>query len=170
MDRMRDPGRGFAFWRIGLWLVLMLSAFGALQYGVHARRVWRVLTQQALADEARTMLHGMLAWDLGYFVAAAALVVFCAAGILRQGWSRPVLRVALGLLALGLFASGAMLLHRWHAWSNTPHDVPDTPALLAEQARTVHLSLGFDAAAIVLLGWLIWRLGRPQVRAQFRRR
>ena len=139
MDHMRNPGQGFAFWRIGLWLVLMLSAFGALQYGVHARRVWLVLAQPALADEARTMLHGMLAWDLGYFVAAAALVVFCAAGILRQGWSRPVLRVALGLLALGLFASGATLLHRWRAWSSTPHDVPDAPALLV-QAMPKHWS------------------------------
>lgn len=170
MDTARSGAQRFAFWRIGLWLVLLLSAFGALQYGVHASRVWRVLAQPALGDEGRAMLHGMLAWDLAYFVVAAALVVFCAAGILRQGWSRPVLRVALSLLALGIFASGISLLRRWRAWSALPHDLPDASSLLAGQERTVHLSLAFDVVAIVLLAWLVWRLGRPSVRMQFRRR
>ncbi|HEU4670411.1 MAG TPA: hypothetical protein VFR91_06870 [Dyella sp.] len=165
-----SPTQGFSFWRIGLWLVLMLAAFGALQYGVHAQRVWRVLGQPALAGEARSMLHGMLAWDLGYFVAAVVLVVLCAAGILRQGWSRPVLRVALTVLALGILASGLSLLRRWQAWSDAPHDVADAAALLSAQARTVHLSLAFDALAVALLAWLIWQLGRPSVRAGFRRR
>lgn len=170
MDRTHDSRQAFAFWRIGLWLVLLLSAFGALQYAMHARRIGRVLARPALPDEARAMLHGMLAWDLGYFVVTAALVVLCAAGILRQGWSRPVLRVALGLLGVGIFASGVSLLRRWRAWSSVPHDFAGAPALLAGQARTVHLSLGFDVAAIALLAWLIWQLGRPQVRVQFRRR
>lgn len=170
MGIVAKPANGLAGWRIGLWLVLLLAAFGATQYTVHARRVWGVLAQPDLPAEARTALHGMLGWDLGYFVAAAALVVFCAAGILRQGWSRPVLRVALSLLALGMLASGAVLLHHWHAWSAMSGDPADASLQLAGAARAVHLSLAFDVGAIALLAWLVWRLGHPAVRAQFRRR
>ena len=170
MGRTAKPAGGPAAWRVGLWLVLLLAAFGALQYAVHARRVWSVLAQPDLPGQARVALHGMLGWDLGYFAVAAALVVFCAAGILRQGWSRPVLRVALSLLALGLVGSGAVLLHHWHAWSAMSGDLPGARTPQGGAARAVHLSLGFDVGAIALLAWLVWRLGHPAVRAQFRRR
>jgi hypothetical protein len=167
---MQGSPSGFAFWRLGLWLVLLLAAFGAMQYGVHAGKVWHVLAQPALDATARSALHGMLAWDLAYFVAAAALVVFCAAGVLRQGWSRPVLRVALGLLAIGFLASGATLYRGWMALPESLRGLAGTAGTGIPAARTVYLSLALDGLAIVLLLWLVWRLGQPAVRAQFRRR
>lgn len=160
----------FAWWRLGLWVILLLAAFGAMQYGVHGQRVWSVLGSATLDAEGRAALHAMLAWDAAYFIAAAALVVFCAAGILRQGWVRPVLRVALGLLAAGLLVSGVLLYRHWLDWNGQAHGMVDAAALVAQEARRVHLSLAFDAVGIVVLCWLVWRLGQPAVRAQFRRR
>lgn len=167
---MQGSPSGFAFWRLGLWLVLLLAAFGAMQYGVHAGKVWHVLAQPALDAPARSALHGMLTWDLVYFAAAAALVVFCAAGILRQGWSRPVLRVALGLLALVFLASGATLYRHWTAMPEQLRGLAGVAGAGIPAASTVYLSLALDALAIALLLWLVWRLGQPAVRAQFRRR
>ncbi len=160
----------FALWRLGLWVILLLAAFGAMQYGVHGQRVWSVLGSATLDAEGRAALHAMLGWDAAYFIAAAALVVFCAAGILRQGWVRPVLRVALALLALGLLLSGVLLYRHWLDWSGQAHGMADAAALVAQEARRVHLSLAFDVIGIVVLSWLVWRLGQPSVRAQFRRR
>ena len=170
MADIASPRPGFALWRLGLWVILLLAAFGAMQYGVHAQRVWSVLDAASIDAQGRATLHAMLAWDAAYFVVAAALVVFCAAGILRQGWARPVLRVALGLLAAGLLVSGVLLYHQWLGWDRQPHAVADVAALVAQESRRVHLSLAFDAIAIVVLIWLVWRLGQPAVRAQFRQR
>ncbi|HET6431866.1 hypothetical protein [Dyella sp.] len=164
-----DSAGRFAFWRLALWLILLLGAFGALQYGVHAQRVWAVLASPDLDPAGRSALHTMLGWDLAYFIAAAVLVVLCAAAILRQGWSRLPLRVALALLAATLLASGALLYRQWGAWHALPH-APGMAVRLADEARRVHLSLGFDAAGALLMGWLVWQLGRDSVRAQFRRR
>lgn len=165
-----SPRPGFAAWRLALWVILLLAAFGAMQYGVHAQRVWSVLQVAPVDAEGRATLHAMLAWDAAYFGAAAMLVVFCAGGILRQGWARPVLRVALGLLAAGLLVSGVLLYRQWLGWADQPHPVADAAALVAQEARRVHLSLAFDCIAIVMLIWLVWRLGQPAVRAQFRQR
>jgi hypothetical protein len=112
----------------------------------------------------------MVVWDLVYFAAAAARVVFCAAGILRQGWSRPVLRVALGVLAIGFLVSGVSLYRRWMAVPAQLRELPEAAEAGIPPAHTVYLSLALDGVAIVLLLWLVWRLGQPAVRAQFRRR
>lgn len=170
MAEAASPPPGFAAWRLALWVILLLAAFGAMQYGVHAQRVWSVLQLAPVDAAGRATLHAMLAWDAAYFLAAAMLVVFCAAGILRQGWARPVLRVALGLLAAGLLVSGVLLYRQWLGWHGQPHAVADAAALVAQESRRVHLSLAFDATAIVMLIWLVWRLGQPEVRAQFRQR
>ncbi len=170
MADIASPRPRFALWRLGLWVILLLAAFGAMQYGVHAQRVWSVLDAASIDAQARAALHTMLAWDAAYFIAAAALAVCCAAGILRQGWARPVLRVALGLLAVGLLASGALLYRQWLVWDGQSHGVANAAALVARESRRVHLALTFDAIAIVMAIWLVWRLGQPAVRAQFRHR
>ena len=66
--------------------------------------------------------------------------------------------------------SGVLLYRQWLGWADQPHSVADAAALVAQEARRVHLSLAFDAIAIVILIWLVWRLGQPAVRAQFRQR
>lgn len=164
-----DRRSPLALWRIALWLILLLAAFGAMQYSVHAQRVWSVLGGAAIDADGRAALHTMLAWDTAYFLGAAAMVVLCAAAILRQGWARLPLRVALALLALGLIASGSLLFRQWLAWSRMPH-VAQTALQVAQETRRVHVALAFDVAGVALLAWLVWQLGRPVVREQFRRR
>lgn len=175
--RQRSPGAAvtaaasrFAFWRLGLWLVLLLAAFGAMQYGVHAYKVWSVLAATVTDAEGRQALHTMLAWDTAYFVVAAAMVVLCAAGILRQGWARPALRASFLALSLWLAVNGVLLYRQWTAWLALQAGVAEAAALVQQQARQVHLALGFDVVAVVVLLGLAWRLGRPEVAAQFRRR
>lgn len=167
-----DPRRRFAVWRLALWLVLLLAAFGALQYVQHARMIYDQLPMMAAAHQAsRSALQTMLVWDLTYLVAATVLVVLCAAAILRQAWSRVPLRVALTLLAFWMLASGVMMLRQWHAIPPLPSNVPDVIALrLAQMRRAVELSLVFKALTVLLSGWLVWQLGKVSVQAQFRAR
>jgi hypothetical protein len=175
-----DGGRrnGFAFWRILVWLILLLAAYGCLQYMLHGEQVWRVLHQvpaENTGDVAQ--LRKILAWDVGYFVVAFALIVICAGVILRQAWARPALQVAAILLALGWgFAGGLMLLSQWREFSqgvamtNAQAPLDEASKMALDHARhSFMMALGAKAIAVPILLWLAWCLGRPQVKAGFRK-
>lgn len=169
----------FAAWRIVVWLMLLLAAFGCLQNATHGLHLWDALSANAtLSDDATSQLHRMLAWDVGFFIAASVTVVVCAGTILHQGWARPVLQVVAVALALawGLVGGMASLSH-WHDFSSAiALTNAQAPLDAAHQAafdhlrRTFMVSLSLRALAVPVLLWLAWYLGRPQVRAQFRQR
>ena len=169
-------GRAFALWRVVVWLLLLLAAFGCLQYFSHAELLWK--QRQALASnlEASAALHVMLAWDIAYLLAACVLIVLCAGCILRQAWARPALRVAAALLALWMLASGGAMLVQWPAFERASTDalgqLHGDPALrqaLVHARHTYLAALVLKAVAVPVLLWLAWLLGRSLVRAQFRR-
>ncbi|WP_329741638.1 hypothetical protein [Dyella sp. A6] len=170
----------FSVWRIVLWLVLLLSAFGCLQYVHHAQGVWALLHANVAPRPAVTAsLHQQLAWDIAYLLAAFVLIVLCAGGILQQAWSRVPLQVAAVVLAAWSALSGVWMFERWHEFVQSASDMAvadGTQATLALQAlldharRSYRIGLGLKFAAIPVLAWLAWRLGQPQVRAQFHRR
>ncbi|MBV8157705.1 MAG: hypothetical protein JO278_08610 [Dyella sp.] len=173
------PAEGFALWRIVVWLMLLLAAFGCLQNAVHAQHLWDALQGQAtLNADATSQLHRMLAWDVGYFTAAFAVVVVCAGVILRQEWARPTMQVTALILAVtwGLLG-GLVALSQWMQFSQeialTNAQSPLDPA--AQQAfdhvrRTVLVSLALRGLAVPVLVWLAWCLARPAIKAQFRKR
>ena len=180
-----SPARGLAMWRIVVWLLLLLSAFGGLQYLHHGQSVLGQLQAASPADaEARSALHGMLGWDIAYLLAALALFVLCAGCLLRQAWARPALRVAALVLAAWLIFSGVLLVIQMNDLERA-HVVPPSSAqanvslqlLLAQidenyrvARRSIELALLFKAIAVPVVLWLAWRLGQPPVRAQFRSR
>lgn len=170
-----SAARGFAPWRVAVWLLLLLAAFGCLQYVSHAQLLWGHRASVPLADSAA--LHGMLAWDVGYFVAAFAVIVLCAGCILRQGWARTPMRVACGLLALWALVGGGMMLAHWSQFDRASADAlaqlgnDDVMRSAVLHARRVYrITLVLKAAAVPLLLWLAWKLGTPAVGLQFRRR
>ncbi|MBQ4855487.1 hypothetical protein IMW82_12490 [Rhodanobacter sp. B2A1Ga4] len=145
------PARGFTAWAIGVWILLLFAALGAVQYLQHAE----------------------------YSYLAASLVVFatCAGGILRQAWARPVLQVLAVLLAVWALVSGALMLQQWGDFDTARQHAQAQPQLgevalwmIARAERTWQVGLALKAAAIPLLLGLAWQLGRPAVRAQFRPR
>jgi hypothetical protein len=165
-----DRSREFAVWRLALWLILLLAAFGVLQYQQHMQRIWVYLHASPAPGPAdASILHGLLAWDMAYLLAGCLLIVLCAACILRQAWARTSLRVVLVLLALWMIVSGVLLLRQWQMFEQLPA-VPGSAPLKQQAQRGIALALGFKLAAIAVLGWLAWRLGHPQVRAQFHTR
>lgn len=171
----RHASRGFAAWRMVAWLLLLLAGFGCVQYLSHAQMLWAQRANVAPADGAA--LHRMLAWDIGYFLAAFALIVLCAGCILRQGWARVPLRVACGALALWALVGGGMMLAQWPQFDRASADAlaqlgrDDVMRAAVLHARRVYrMTLGLKAAAIPVLLWLAWRLGTPVVRMQFRHR
>lgn len=167
-----DLGRrrpGFAWWRMLVWVLLLLAAFGCTQYIRHAQQVWGVLQTLPAGDEtSSSALHGMLGWDIGYFVAAFVLIVVCAGCILRQAWARPVLRVIALILCVWSAYRGVLLWQQWAALNEA--GVPGQNPQFEDLRRLVLAGLGLRVAAVPALLWLAWQLGQPAVRLQFRSR
>lgn len=137
----------FAAWRVGTWIVLLLAAFGGVQY----------------------LRHG----DWPYLVGSFVVIVACAGGILRQPWARQALRAVALLLVIWLVASGGLMLAQWDQFAAARAHALTQPQsqillLVIEQARRSYLlGLALKALLLPLLLWLAWQLGRPAVRAQF---
>lgn len=173
--RARVPG--FAVWRVVVWLLLLLAAFGCVQYVGHAELLWSQRQALAPGSAAIAQLHGMLAWDIAYLLAAFALIVLCAGCILRQAWARPALRVAAALLALWMLASGGAMLAQWPAFERASadalgqlHDDATLRQALLHARHSYLVALVLKAVAVPVLVWLAWQLGVPAVRTQFRHR
>lgn len=145
------PARRFAAWAVGPWVLLLFAALGFVQYLRHAEYV--------------------------YLAAALLVVVVCAGCILRQAWARPALQVLAVLLAAWSLATGVLMLQQWGDFDTARQHALAQPQLgdvalwmIARAERTWQVGLALKAAAIPLLLWLAWQLGRPAVRAQFRSR
>lgn len=174
--RLAATTPAFAAWRVVVWLLLLLAAFGCAQYLRHASLMRTQLRQLAPGSgDAAAMLQHMLAWDVVYLLAALVLIVLCAACILRQGWARVPLRVASGLLAVWVAVTGVMLLLQWWQFDRASIEAlvqlradPVLQQAVQHARRSYRLALAFKVVAAPLLLWLAWRLGAPGVRAQFR--
>ncbi|RDD80365.1 hypothetical protein DVJ77_17935 [Dyella tabacisoli] len=142
--------RNFSVWGIALWVVLLLAAFGALQYLKIAAYL--------------------------YLAVAFAIIVVCAGCVLRQEWARRTMCVLAPLIALWMLVSGGQMLAAWGQFaaareSAMAQPMADVVMPMIDQAqRTYLLGLIFKGLEIPLLLWLAWRLGRPAVRAQFHQR
>lgn len=144
------PTRRFSVWMIGVWVVLLFAAMGAVQYLQHAE----------------------------YACLLAALLVFvaCASCILRQAWARPTMQWLAVLLALWELVSGVLMLRQWgdfeaarqHALAMQPQFAEIALWTIARAQRTWQVGLALKAIAIPMLLWLARQLGRPAVRAQFK--
>jgi energy-coupling factor transporter transmembrane protein EcfT len=147
----RVPARPFSAWTIGLWVLLLFAALGFVQYLRHA--------------------------EYAYLAAALLVIVTCAACILRQAWARPIMQALAVLLAVWSLVSGVLMLQQWGDFETARQHALTRPELgdvalwmIARAERTWQVGLALKAVAIPLLLWLAWQLGRPAVRAQFRRR
>jgi hypothetical protein len=144
--------RRFSPWMIGVWLVLLFAAIGAVQYLQHAEYV--------------------------HLVIALLVIVTCAGCILRQAWARPTLQWLTVLLALWALVTGVLMLRQWsdfeaarqHALAMQPQLSGIALWMVARAQRTWQIGLALKVAAIPLLSWLAWQLGRPTVRMQFKQR
>jgi hypothetical protein len=143
--------RRFAVWAMGPWILLLIAAMGCLQYLQHAEYL--------------------------YLVAAMVVIVVCAGCILRQSWARSTMRVLAVLLALWALVTGVLMLQQWGDFEHARQQALAQPQLgeaalwmIARAQRTYEVGLALKAAAIPLLLWLSWQLGRPSVIAQFKRR
>lgn len=179
VDR-RVNSQGLTAWRILVWLLLLVSAFGCLQYLQHGERVWAQMhTAVPPASTELDALRGVLAWDIGYLLAAFVLIALCAACILRQAWARPVLRVASVVLACWLLASGILQLRDLQSLSEgsaaivaqaQQQGTTGAVQFMAKLERGYQLALVFKAAGLFASLSLCRALGKPAVRAQFRSR
>lgn len=143
--------RRFSLWAIGLWVLLLFAALGAVQY----------------------LQHG----EYPYLAGALVIIVICAGCILRQAWARPAMRVLAVLLAIWSLVTGILMLQQWGDFETARQHALAQPQLgelalwlVARAKRTWQIGLVLKAVAIPLLLWLAWQLGRPAVRMQFKRR
>lgn len=171
----RDTSRGFAPWRVAIWLLLLLAGFGCVQYLIHAQLLWAQRAHVSGPDAGT--LNRLLAWDAGYFVVAFVLIVLCAGCILRQAWARAPMRVACVVLALWALATGGMLAAQWLAFERSSADAllqlasgDRLRTAIVHARRSYRIALGFKLATAPVLLWLAWQLGAPSARAQFRQR
>lgn len=169
--------RAFDVWRLVCWMLLLLAAFGILQYVSHAWQVGALLRQPESMDGAHGTLRGMLAWDVVYLGGACLTLSATAGALLRREWARRLLRVVAALLALWALGTAVAMLAQWTAFQHASDELLARPgmtdegrAALAHARRTFIIGFALKVAAVPLLGWLAWRLGIPAVRAQFQPR
>jgi hypothetical protein len=143
--------RRFSAWLVGLWILLLFAALGAVQY----------------------LQHG----EYPYLVAALLVVVVCAGCILRQAWARPAMQVLAIVLAAWALLTGALMLRHWGDFAIARQHAMAQPELgnfalwlIARAQRTWQVALALKVLAIPLLLWLAWQLGQPDVRARFHHR
>ncbi len=148
---VETTSRRFSVWLVGLWVLLLFAALGAVQY----------------------LQHG----EYPYLVAALLVIVVCAGCILRQAWARPAMQVLAVVLAAWALLTGVLMLSQWGDFALAREHAMAQPQLgdvalwmIARAQRTWQVALALKALAIPLLLWLAWQLGRSDVRARFRPR
>lgn len=141
--------RRFAVWAVVPWIVLLLSALACAQY----------------------LQHG----DYPYLAASLLVFAVCTCCILRLAWARQAMRAVAIVLALWSLVTGVLMLHHWGEFALARQQAMAQPQLgemavwlINRAQRTWEVGLVLKALAIPLLLWLTWRLGKPDVRAQFR--
>lgn len=143
--------RRFAMWSLALWVLLLLLAYGGLQY----------------------LQHG----DLLYLGASFVAIVICVGAIMRHEWARSAMRVVALLIALYALVSGVAMLMHWGDFEKmrqaalaNPQFADDLSLMLERARRVFQIALALKAISIPFLLWLAWVLGQPAVRGQFHQR
>ncbi|MDA3914887.1 hypothetical protein [Oleiagrimonas sp.] len=157
--------------RILVWVILLLSAWGILQYVTHASHVLHALGRPATAH---AKLWWMLVWDAIYVLVAGVMLVATTGALMWRRWARGMLRgVCIGL-ALYSLASGVLLFAQWQSFSLASTDMmaqavdPRIAHTLYLQARRITMvGLALKLVAVPLLGWVWWQLGTPSLRRRF---
>lgn len=143
--------RKFAAWPVAVWLLLLLAAYGGVQY----------------------LRFGF--YD--YLAAAMAVIVVCAGCVLRQEWARHAMRALAVLLACWAAYSGVLMWQGRDQFDIARQAALADPQagelalmMVERMRRTFQVVLGIKAIAIPALLWLAWTLGRPSAAAQFHTR
>ncbi|MET0935141.1 MAG: hypothetical protein ABWX83_04080 [Luteibacter sp.] len=164
--------RPFAFWRIVVWLVMLLAAVGFVinLYGaIIAGHAIAVMTPEAIAAGGPDP-RVLMAWSLGYAVAAFA-VMSLALGTLRwREWGRRSMRIVAALLAAWALWTGIVAFQQWQQIGIVLGQQGLPPDLLVAglKARTILLvGIVLKAVSVPVLAWLAWALGSVSVRQQF---
>lgn len=161
----------FAWWRMLVWVLLLLAGAGGVEYVHHAQQVWGALQQLPAGDtQGAGALRILLGWDLGYLAAAFVVIVACAGCILRQAWARPVLRAVALVLCVWSAYRGILLWHQWTALNQMMGVLAPGQTMPMDLRRILLIGLILRALAVPALLWLAWQLGQPDVRLQFRAR
>lgn len=167
--------RRLALWRVVVWAVLLLAAFGVMQYAGHAWRVAHILGRKATSQHAA--LEHMLWWDGGYLLLSGLTVAVSAGVLMQREWARRGMRVlALALAAWALVTAIMLTLHwvRFHHAEQLllaqPDILPTQRATIAHVRRALIAGMALKFVSVPVLGWLWWRLGRVAVCRQFVRR
>ena len=143
--------RRFSMWSLALWILMLLLAYGGLQY----------------------LQHG----EFPYLAASFVAIIICVGAIMRHEWARSAMRVVLLLFALYALVSGVMMLMEWGNFEKArqaalanPQFAADVTMMVERAKRIFQIALALKAIGIPCLLWLAWVLGQPAVRAQFHRR
>jgi hypothetical protein len=143
--------REFAAWSAAVWLLLLLAAYGGVQY-------------------LRFGFYEYLAGALG-------VIVVCAGCVLRQEWARLAMRAVAVLLACWAVYSGVLMwqereqfdMARQAALANP--QLGDVALMIIERKHRIwQVTIGIKAIGVPLLLWLAWAMGRASVAAQFHTR
>ena len=163
--------RPFAAWRIVVWLVMLLAAVGFVinVYGaIIGAHAIGALSPEALAGGPDPRL--LLAWSLGYAVAAFAVMVLALGTLRWREWGRRSMRIVSLLLAVWAAWTAMVAFHQWQEIGVVLGQPGLPPDLLARalKARSILLvGIVLKAISVPVLAWVAWMLGSVSVRQQF---
>lgn len=145
------PTQRFAWWSIGLWVLLLFAALGCVQY--------------------------LRSGNYPYLAGGLVVIVVCAGCILRHGWARQAMRLVAVALAVWALVTGVLMFQQWDDFAQARQHAQAQPELgeamlwlIARAERTWQVALALKGLSIPFLLWLAWILGRPDTARQFKRR
>lgn len=167
-------GRPFAAWRIVVWLVMLLAAFGFVSSGAMAVALVQAISGAGSAPaDARHALVIQLIWT-GVTVAIAFPVMVIALATLRwREWARKALRVAsLALIIVACWTAwtawGAKgILEQQIAMGMQAGAPPEAIAKAMKDHSILLVAIVLKVVSVPVLAWLAWMLGSVRVRQQF---
>jgi glucan phosphoethanolaminetransferase (alkaline phosphatase superfamily) len=164
--------RPFAFWRIVVWLVMLLAAVGFVinTYGsIIAANAIGAMSPEAIAAGGPDP-RVLMAWSLGYAIGAFAVMVLALGTLRWREWGRSAMRVVAGLLAIWAIYTAVVAFHQSQEIGVVLSQAGLPPELLVRGMKTRSILLVgvvLKAISVPVLAWLAWVLGSVSVRQQF---
>jgi hypothetical protein len=165
-----NRARPFAFFRIVVWMVMLLAAVGFVINGYASVVIGQAAAAMSSADAADMNPRIALAWSVGYALAAFATMAIALATLRWREKARRAMRVIALVLAVWAAWTAWIAFGQWQQLGVVLGQAGLPADLLAagmKHRNILFIGMVLKVVSVPVLAWLSWVLGTLRVRQQF---